>query len=175
MAPQYHDQHELIDLAFDAMFTRSFGKRVITSWNDGAERLYGWTRKEAVGKNAADLLCSRYPIPLEQIEQELRETGRWEGQIVQCRKDGSEVTVEGRWGLQIDAWGQPLAILEINTDLTQHRLMLDRFLQSEERLRLLVTATVDYAIFTLDLDGMVVSWNDGAQRIKGYTADEIIG
>jgi PAS domain S-box-containing protein len=168
-------QHELVDLAFDAMFTRSFGERVITSWNEGAERLYGWTREEAIGKKAADLLCSRFPIPLEQIEGQLKEIGRWEGQLVQCRKDGSEVTVHGRWGLQTDAAGRPLAILEINTDRTEHRLMLDRLAQSEERFALLVAAVLDYAIFMLDPNGMVVSWNEGAQRIKGYTADEIIG
>jgi PAS domain S-box-containing protein len=157
------------------MFTRSFGSRTITSWNEGAERLYGWTRDEAIGKKASDLLCSRYPIPIEQIEQELKDTGRWQGQVVQCRKDGSEVTVEGRWGLQVDAAGQPLAILEINTDLTAHRDALARLAQSEERFRLLVSAVVDYAIFMLDRHGVVSSWNEGAQRIKGYASDEIIG
>lgn len=167
--------HELVDLAFDAMFTRSFGDRTITSWNEGAERLYGWTRNEALGKRAAQLLCSKYPIPLEQIERELVETGRWDGQMVQCRKDGSPVVVACRWGLETDAAGKPHAILEINSDLTKQRETAARLLQSEERFSLLVSAVVDYAIFMLDPEGIVLTWNEGAQRIKGYTAEEIIG
>ena len=173
--PRERGQHELIDLAFDAMFTRSFHRRTITSWNEGAERLYGWTREEAIGKQAAELLCTRFPIPLKQIEQQLLATGRWEGELVQCRKDGSELRVEGRWGLQTDEAGEPLAILEINSDQTLHRQTLDRLALSEERFGLLVSAVVDYAIFMLDRDGRVMTWNEGAQRIKGYAANEIIG
>ncbi len=157
------------------MFTRSFDLRTITSWNEGSERLYGWTREEAVGKPAAELLCSEYPIPLEEIEQELLRSGRWEGNIRQCRKDGSPVTVAGRWGLQTDPEGKPYAILEINSDLTTSLQTSERLSQAEERFRLFVSAVVDYAIFMLDPGGIVISWNEGAQRIKGYSADEIIG
>ena len=166
--------HELVDLAFDAMFVRGFHDRVITSWNRGAERLYGFSRNEAVGRRAADLLGSQYPIPLEQIEDELRRTGHWEGELRQHRKDGTQIVVAGRWGLQTDA-GQPLAILEINSDLTRERTISEELLQSEQRFSLLVSAVVDYAIFMLDPVGTVISWNEGAQRIKGYAADEIIG
>lgn len=168
-------QHELIDLAFDAMFTRSWRDRKVTSWNEGAERLYGWTREEAVGKVAAALLGSKYPVPLEQIEDELQRTGRWDGDIAQRRKNGSAVMVHGRWGLQVDERGDPLAILEINSDLTAEREVEQRLRWSEERFSLLVSAVAEYAIFMLDPDGTVATWNEGAQRIKGYTADEIIG
>jgi PAS domain S-box-containing protein len=169
------DQHELIDLAFDAMFTRSFDERLITSWNRGAEHLYGWTRAEALGKNATELLCSEYPIPLEQIEQELKSEGEWQGQIVQRHKSGRRITAKCRWGLQSDNAGRPVAILEINSDLSLQRQTTERLTRSEERFRFLVSAVVEYAIFMLDPDGTIVSWNEGAQRIKGYTADEIIG
>lgn len=168
-------QHQLIDLSVDAMFTRSFDDRTITSWNEGAERLYGWTRGEAVGKKAAELLRSRYPIPLEAIEEQLRDTGRWEGDIIQRDKAGRELTVRGRWGLQTDSGGRPLAILEINSDLSLHRQAAQRLLRSEQRFQLLVSAVVEYAIFMLDPTGVIVSWNVGAQRIKGYKAEEIIG
>ena len=168
-------QHELVDLAFDAVFTRGFTDRVITSWNQGAERLYGWTRQEAIGRQPADLLGSRYPMPLEEIEADLLRTGRWEGDIVQRRKDGSALVVACRWGLQTDAQGRPNAILEINSDLTTHRDAAEQLALTEERFSLLVSAMVDYAIFMLDPSGLVVSWNEGAQRIKGYRADEIIG
>jgi PAS domain S-box-containing protein len=168
-------QHQLIDLAFDAMFTRAFDDGSITSWNEGAESLYGWTRREALGSKAAELLCSEYPIPMEEIERELTATGRWEGEVLQCRKDGSQVKVNCRWGLQTDSAGNPLAILEINSDLSLHRQTSERLLRSEERFKLLVSAVVEYAIFMLDLDGNIVTWNEGAERIKGYSAYEIIG
>lgn len=167
--------HQLIDLAFDAMFARSFHERVITFWNDGAERLYGWTRGEAVGKIAPELLGSEYPIPLEQIEDELKRTGRWQGEIRQRRKDGSPVNVACRWGLQTDAAGAPLAILEINSDLTREQASAERLRWSEERFTLLVSAVTEYAIFMLDRDGVVATWNEGAERIKGYRTDEIVG
>jgi PAS domain S-box-containing protein len=175
VSEQIEKTHEIVDLAFDAMFTRDFDSRYITSWNTGAERLYGWSRAEALGKIARDLLASEYPMPLEKIEAHLLAHGTWEGEIVQRRKDGSRVVVRGRWGLQVDRDGRPLAILEINSDLTQQHASARELLQSEEQFALLVQAVVDYAIFMLDSDGNVMTWNEGAQRAKGYTRDEIVG
>lgn len=168
-------QRTLVDLAFDAMFVRGFHERVITFWNEGAERLYGWTREEAIGRVPRDLLGSAYPMPLEEIEEQLRMTGRWEGQIQQQRKDGSAVLVAGRWGLQTDAAGDPSAILEINSDITTSAVTSERLRRSEERFELLVSSVMEYAIFMLDTGGVISSWNAGAQRIKGYSADEIVG
>jgi PAS domain S-box-containing protein len=168
-------RHQLVDLAFDAMFVRSFWDRTITYWNEGAERLYGWTRDEAIGRQPAALLGSQYPLPLEHIERELEINGRWEGEIVQRRKDGSQLTVQARWGLQTDSATRPQAILEINSDLSREMHAVDELSKSEERFALLVSAVVDYAIFMLDTSGRIISWNEGAQRIKGYAAYEIIG
>ena len=157
------------------MFVRSFRDRTITYWNEGAERLYGWTRDEAVGRQPAELLESQYPIPLEEIERQLEISGRWEGEILQRRKDGSQITVLARWGLQTDPSSQPQSILEINSDVSRERRAVDELSRSEERFALLVSAVVDYAIFMLDTSGRIISWNEGAQRIKGYAAYEIIG
>ena len=168
-------RHELVDLAFDAMFVRTFKDRTITYWNDGAERLYGWTRREAIGRHPAKLLGSKYPIPLEQIEQHLERVGRWDGEILQRHKNGHAITVLARWGLQTDADGSPQAILEINSDVSRERRAVDALSRSEQRFALLVSAVVDYGIFMLDPEGTVVSWNDGAERIKGYSEAEIIG
>ena len=175
MSDRVEGTHQLVDLAFDAMFSRDFEKRLITSWNEGAERLYGWTREEAIGKMPRELLSSEYPMPLEQIEDELRLHGRWEGDIVQRRKDGTPLVVRGRWGLQLDTEGRPSAILEINSDITKQRSSEALLESIEERFGLFVSAVVDYAIFMLDPNGIVTTWNIGAERIKGYTADDIIG
>ncbi len=168
-------QRTLVDLAFDAMFVRGFHDRVISFWNEGAERLYGWAREEAIGKVPRDLLGSVYPIPLEEIEDQLSTTGRWEGLIKQQRKDGSPVLVAARWGLQTDAAAKPSAILEINSDVSPSSVVNERLRRSEERFELLVSSVMDYAIFMLDTEGVISSWNTGAQRIKGYSAAEIIG
>jgi PAS domain S-box-containing protein len=168
-------ERHLVDLAFDAMFVRGFHDRLITYWNPGAERLYGWNSREAIGRRARDLLGSEYPVPLEQIEDELRQTGRWEGEIHQRRKDGSPIVVAARWGLQTDAAGEPQAILEINSDLTAEREAGAERRLTEQVMSLMVNSVVDYAIFMLDPDGRVASWNEGAHQIKGYSADEIIG
>ena len=157
------------------MFVRSFQGRAITYWNEGAERLYGWARDEAIGRRPAELLGSRYPIPLEDIEHELEKTGRWEGEILQRRKDGRRLTVRARWGLQIDVDGRAQSILEINSDVSGERYAADELSKSEERFALLVSAVIDYAIFMLDPNGQIISWNEGAQRIKGYSEQEIIG
>ena len=157
------------------MFVRSFRDRIITYWNDGAQRLYGWSRQEALGLQPAKLLGSIYPIALEEIENELEKTGRWEGEIVQRRKDGHMLAVRARWGLQTDVAGQPEAILEINSDISREKRATEELLRSEERFELLVSAVVDYAIFMLDPEGHVVTWNRGAERIKGFSEEEIKG
>ena len=157
------------------MFVRTFHGRAITYWNEGAVRLYGWQRSEAIGRQPAELLGSIYPIPLEEIESELERNGSWEGDIHQRHKDGHPITVRTRWGLQTDADGRPQAILEINSDVSRERTAIDDLSRSEQRFELLVSAVVDYAIFLLDPNGRIMSWNAGAQRIKGYTEEEILG
>ena len=177
-APRRSDQVELLellDLAFDAIFVRGFRDRLITYWNQGAAGLYGWTSDEALGRVPGDLLRTRYPIPLEEIEWELLATGRWEGELVQQNRAGEQLVVAGRWVLRRDHDGEPAAILEINSDVTRRSLAERSLRGSEERFRLLVAAVRDYAIFMLDPRGYVTSWNEGARRIKGYESDEIIG
>ena len=105
---------ELLDLAFDAIFVRQFHDRTITYWNRGAEELYGWTREEAVGRIPADILQTRYPISLEDIEWELLATGRWQGELIQQSRAGNQIIVSGRWVLRRDQADNPIEILEIN-------------------------------------------------------------
>ena len=165
----------MLDLAFDAIFVRRFHDRTITYWNRGAEELYGYTREEAVGKIPFNVLKTRYPMPLEEIEWELLATGRWQGELIHESKSGDQLIVSGRWVLRRDPNGEPTEILEINSDVTR-RVEAERSLRgSEERFRLLVASVRDYAIFMLDPRGFISSWNEGARRIKGYTPDEITG
>ena len=175
LAQQSVDPRELLDLAFDAIFVRTFADRRIIYWNRAAEAIYGFTEREALGRIPSELLGSEYPIPLVEIERTLAETGRWEGVIIHYHRDGHQVVVNGRWALKRDKREQPEAILEINSDVTAEYQARQRLGVSEERFKLLVEAVQDYAIFMLDPAGYILSWNAGAQRIKGYTADEAIG
>jgi CDP-glucose 4,6-dehydratase len=105
-------QEQLFDLVNDSVMTRTIDGR-IKFWNRRAEELYGWRKEEAIGKVSHDLLQTQFPKPLEEIESELVQKGRWEGKLVHTSRDGSRVTVESRWAL--DLRKQSGAVVEINT------------------------------------------------------------
>ena len=100
---------------------------------------------------------------------------KWEGEVIHHKRDGTRMVVFSRWVLQCDAEGTPARILVINNDITASKQSQEVLRQSEERLRLLIQGVKDYAILMLDPQGRVTTWNEGAERIKGYTAGEILG
>ncbi|MDB5376235.1 MAG: multi-sensor signal transduction histidine kinase [Rubritepida sp.] len=113
-----HEQAQLLDLTHDTVFVRDAADH-ITFWNRGAEVLYGWPREAALGQDTHKLLQTEFPAPLPSIMAELRRTGRWEGELMHRRRDGSQVIVASRWSLQ--ERGSSFAVLETNTDITAHR------------------------------------------------------
>ena len=113
-------QAALLDLTHDAIFVRD-SNNIITYWNHGAEQLYGWTAAEAIGRNANELLQTRYQTGLMRIERVLLEIGHWEGELTQTRRDGSEITILSRWSLDRDKHGNPAATMETNSDVTLRR------------------------------------------------------
>ena len=119
-AETLREQAALLDLTHDTIFVRD-ANDVITYWNRGAEELYGWTRNEAVGKNSHDLNQTVFPAPLEEIKAELTRTGRWEGELIHSRRDGTKVVVASRWSLQRDEQGRPAGTLETNNDITESK------------------------------------------------------
>ena len=120
-------QAQLLDLTHDTIFVRDSNDR-INFWNRGATQLYGWSNEEALGKAPGALLQTVFPERREAIEDELRRTGRWEGELINTRKDGTQVVVASRWSLQRDATGRPSGTLETDNDITARR-------QAEEALR----------------------------------------
>ena len=114
------ERANLLDLTHDTVFVRD-ANNVITFWNRGAERLYGWTREEAVGQVSHHLMQTIFPAPLEKITAELNSTGRWEGELIHARRDGTQVVVASRWALQLDERGKPIAVLETNNDITERK------------------------------------------------------
>jgi PAS domain S-box-containing protein len=110
----------LLDLTRDSVFVRDVND-VITFWNRGAEELYGWTKEEAIGRTSHDLMQTIFPAPLEHIAAELIRDGRWEGEIIHTRRDGTKVVVASRWSLRRDDRGRPAATLETNNDITARK------------------------------------------------------
>jgi PAS domain S-box-containing protein len=111
---------QLLDLTHDTVFVRDKND-VITFWNRGAEELYGWKSEQAVGKVSHQLTQTIFPARLEEINAELFRTGRWDGELIHTKRDGTQVAVASRWALQRDEQGSPAAILETNNDITERK------------------------------------------------------
>ncbi|MEY2494988.1 MAG: hypothetical protein QOJ45_1480 [Verrucomicrobiota bacterium] len=163
----------LLDLTHDTIFVRDIND-VITYWNRGAEERYGWSSEEAVGRITHELTQTAFPAPLKEINTELLKTGRWEGELVHTRRDGTLVTVASRWALQRDDSGNPLAILETNNDITGRKQAEEKVRISEQRYRDLINASPD-AICVVDADGKCVLVNPAAIDLAGRPEAELIG
>ncbi|MEB3338330.1 MAG: GAF domain-containing protein, partial [Leptolyngbyaceae bacterium] len=114
------EQAQLLDLADDAIMVHDL-KHQILFWNQGAEKMYGWSKQEALGQVDLILLQTQYPQPLQVVEAQLLQQGRWEGELVHTKRDGTSITVATRWVVQRNAQGRPSAVLKISNDITQRK------------------------------------------------------
>jgi PAS domain S-box-containing protein len=149
----------------------------IVSWNAGAERIKGYTAGEIIGKHFS-VFYPQEAIDRAWPARELElatEAGRFEDEGWRVRKDGSLFWANVVITALRNKDGELVGFGKVSRDLSDRRRAEQELRESEERLRLLIESTTDYAIFMLDPEGRVASWNPGAKRIKGYEADEIIG
>jgi len=152
-------------------------KGMILSWNAGAERIKGYSADEIIGRHfstfytAEDLAARKPEMELAVAERE----GRVEDEGWRVRKDGSRFWASVVITALRDPDGRLVGFAKVTRDLTARRQWEEALRESEERFRVLVRSVKDYGIFMLDPDGRVVSWNEGARRIKGYEAEEILG
>jgi PAS domain S-box-containing protein len=116
-AQEVATQAELLDLTNDAAFISDLENR-ITYWNRGAERLYGWRKDEAIGRNASELLQTEFPVSYQDVLSSLKQKGVWEGELQQITRYGHSMAVASRWTYRRDAQGNPIGWLEVNSDLT---------------------------------------------------------
>jgi PAS domain S-box-containing protein len=124
------EQAALLDHAQDAICVKDL-VRAILYWNKGAERLYGWTAAEALGRNADELLQAGESFGSEEARQQVLLNGAWQGELHQTTKDGRKVIVESRWSLLRDGAGAPKSILVINTNITEKKQIEGQFFRKQ--------------------------------------------
>jgi PAS domain S-box-containing protein len=149
----------------------------VATWNAGAQQIMGYTTDEILGTHLSRLYPPG-PRREELAERELTTAtleGRFEDEDWRVRKDGSRFWANVVLTAIRDSTGRLLGFSKITRDLTERRKYETHLRESEERFRLLVESVVDYAIITVAADGFIASWNNGAERITGYTATEIVG
>ena len=149
----------------------------VTSWNAGAERIKGFQTDEIIGKHFSNFYTEedrKAGIPAKVLET-ARSEGRFEGEGWRVRKDGTRfwasVVIDRINGED----GELLGFAKITRDMTDKRVAQQALNDAERRFGILVQGVTDYAIYMLDPEGRVTNWNVGAERIKGYSPDEIIG
>ncbi|HEY9619579.1 MAG TPA: PAS domain S-box protein [Crinalium sp.] len=111
---------DMLNHSSDAIIMRDMTDQ-ISYWNQGAERLYGWTREDVKDQTIHAILNTTFTRSLEEVMAAFLQQGSWEGEVQHVTRQGKSITVQSRWTLQRDAWGQPCAVLEINTDITARK------------------------------------------------------
>jgi PAS domain S-box-containing protein len=150
---------------------------VVVSWNAGAQRFKGYTADEIIGQHFSrfyEEADRANKVPQNALKTAERE-GRFEAEGWRVRKDGTRFWANVVIDPIRDSKGKLIGFAKITRDLTERRQAEESLRRSEERFRLLVEGVTDYAIYMLDPAGYITSWNAGAERFKGYTADEIMG
>lgn len=163
----------LLDLANDSIIVRDLLDRV-TFWNQKAVEVYGYTAQEAIGKYLYDLLPTAFPHRLIAIRNQLLNQGRWEGELIQTKRDGTEIIVSSRQALQLDPYGNPRQILEINTDITAAKQAKVTLQEANRRWQSLLD-NIQLVVVGTDQDGLLEYANPFFLELTGYSIAEILG
>jgi diguanylate cyclase (GGDEF)-like protein/PAS domain S-box-containing protein len=149
----------------------------VLSWNAGAVCIHGYQSAEIIGRHFSTFYTEEdraRGLPAEALRIALQ-AGRYQAEGWRVRRDGSRLWADAVIDLILDGDGRPSGFAKITYDRTEAAQTQRALLESEGRFRYLVQSITDYALYMLDLDGIVTNWNPGAERAKGYKAAEIIG
>jgi PAS domain S-box-containing protein len=156
------EQLELLNLAHDAIIAHDMNDR-ITFWNRGAEALYGYSAKDAIGRPIHRMTQSTSPVPHAEIRTELLRSGRWDGEITRLRHDGEEIVIASRAALLHDAQGMPCAVLATSNDITPRKRMEAELQRQREELRDTIDA-IPGMVWSSSPEGRLIfinrRWND---------------
>ena len=169
--------HYLVDAVSDYAIYMLDTNGCVTSWNLGAHRLTGYAQTEIQGRHFSQFFSpeDRAAGVPERILANAGADGHVEVEGWRVRKDGTRFWALGALNAVRTDGGELIGFAKVTRDMTRQREAQEALVESERRFRLLVDGVTDYAIYMLDPNGVVTNWNRGAQRIKGYTADEIVG
>lgn len=164
---------QMLDLANDTIMIFDLDGR-INYWNKGAELCYGWTRQEVMARNVHELLKTEFPKPIEHIRTEILASGHWEGNLIHEMRNGLKVTVASRWTLQYDADLHPIAVLEINHDITDKMRAEKELREKSLYARTLIESSLD-PLVTISDTGKIMDVNKATELVTGVPRDELIG
>lgn len=163
----------MLDVVSSPIIARN-SEDLVTYWNKGARQLYGYTAAEALGRNKFELLKTRFPEPLKDIELQLERDGRWTGELLHTSKVGRVISVLAHWALEHGPEGRIKAVLENTEDLTERKRAEEEIRASERRYRLLFDRNPD-GVFSVDAEGRFQMLNPACESISGYSKEELIG
>ncbi|HKN29668.1 MAG TPA: PAS domain S-box protein [Roseiarcus sp.] len=171
MSAEFASLVDILDLA-NVIIHDMEGK--ILHWTTGCERLYGWTRREALGQIVHHLLKTKYPLPRSQIAAALRERGSWEGELEHQTKSGSAVSIASLWVARKSTDNSIRFVLQTNNDITGLKRAQADLATREAHLRSILD-TVPEAMIVIDERGLVTSFSAAAAKLFGYRPEEVIG
>ncbi len=150
---------------------------VITEWNKAAEEMYRFKREEVIAKSVRDIIFTEYndPFSRDKVTEEINNKGFWSGEFFQSTSRKEKMIILNSSSYLKNERGLPIGYLSVNRDVSEIRKIERELNEIEKRYHLLVNEVVDYAIILLDANGIITSWNKGAEKINEYKENEIIG